>query len=315
MLMRPAVGGRPRSRCLAAADPAPPAGAARRARLRRQRRHRARVHRLPRLLRGGLAKHFRDLEPANLYNVDYSLLGTARVEPLPARIRNEMAAAGMRVENSKGECNLGQHEINFRYADALRAADDHAIYKNGAKEIAAQEGTRSPSWRSSTSARATRATSTARCGARAAPPSPPSRRCSSTSSPASSPAWREMTLFFAPHVNSYKRFAPGSFAPTAIAWGRDNRTCSLRVVGHGEGLRVENRLPGADVNPYLALSALIAAGPAWDRKRAAARAGLRGRRLQIGRPASPTTSTTPAPPSPPARSPPRRSARRSSTTT
>ncbi|MGN6587662.1 MAG: glutamine synthetase, partial [Solirubrobacterales bacterium] len=70
----------------------------------------------------------------------------------------------------------------------------------------------------------------------------------------------ELTLLYAPHVNSYKRFAKGSFAPTAIAWGRDNRTCSLRVVGHGEGLRVENRLPGADVNPYLALSAMIAAG-------------------------------------------------------
>src|SRR3954462_6607257 len=85
-------------------------------------------------------KDYRDLEPANLYNVDYSLLGTARVEPLIRRIRNEMAAAGLTVENSKGECNLGQHEINFRYADALRSADAHALYKNGAKEIAAQEG-------------------------------------------------------------------------------------------------------------------------------------------------------------------------------
>ena len=84
-------------------------------------------------------KGYRDLEPANLYNVDYSMLGTARVEPLIRRIRNEMAGAGMSVENSKGECNLGQHEINFRYGPALRTADDHAIYKNGAKEIAAQE--------------------------------------------------------------------------------------------------------------------------------------------------------------------------------
>ena len=83
---------------------------------------------------------YRDLEPANLYNIDYSLLGTARVEPLIRRIRNEMAGAEMTVENSKGECNLGQHEINFLYGPALRTADDHAIYKNGAKEIAAQEG-------------------------------------------------------------------------------------------------------------------------------------------------------------------------------
>ena len=85
-------------------------------------------------------KGYRDLEPANLYNIDYSLLGTARVEPLIRRIRNSMEGAGLAVENSKGECNLGQHEINFRYADALRAADEHSIYKNGAKEIAAQEG-------------------------------------------------------------------------------------------------------------------------------------------------------------------------------
>ena len=85
-------------------------------------------------------KGYRDLSPANLYNVDYSLLGTARVEPLIRRIRNGMGGAGLRVENSKGECNFGQHEINFRYADALRAADEQSIYKNGAKEIAAQEG-------------------------------------------------------------------------------------------------------------------------------------------------------------------------------
>src|SRR5215213_7082634 len=85
-------------------------------------------------------KGFRDLEPANEYNVDYSMIGTARVEPLIRRIRYSMMAAGMKVENSKGECNFGQHEINFHYADALRTADDHVIYKNGAKEIAAQEG-------------------------------------------------------------------------------------------------------------------------------------------------------------------------------
>ncbi len=204
---------------------------------------------------------FQDLEPANLYNIDYSLLGTARVEPLLRRIRNEMAAAGMKVENSKGECNLGQHEINFRYADALRCADDHAIYKNGAKEIAAQEEHA--------------ITFMAKFNQREG--NSCHIHCSLANADGSNAfaadqalfdhfiagqlaCMRELTLFFAPHVNSYKRFALGSFAPTAIAWGRDNRTCSLRVVGHGEGLRVENRLPGADVNPYLALSALIAAG-------------------------------------------------------
>ena len=90
---------------------------------------------------------------------------------------------------------------------------------------------------------------------------------------------RELTLFFAPNVNSYKRFAPGSFAPTAVAWGSDNRTCSMRVVGHGQALRVENRLPGADVNPYLALSAMIAAGLHGIDAELRARARVRGQRL------------------------------------
>ena len=133
-------------------------------------------------------KAYRDLRPANLYNVDYSLLGTARVEPLIRRIRNAMAAAGMVVENSKGECNFGQHEINFRYTDALRAADEHAIFKNGAKEIAASEGRRSASWPSTTSARATRATSTSRSPTRAEPCSSTTRGSSAPSSRASWPA-------------------------------------------------------------------------------------------------------------------------------
>ena len=113
---------------------------------------------------------------------------------------------------------------------------------------------------------------------------------------------RELTLLYAPHVNSYKRFAPGSFAPTAVAWGSDNRTCSLRVVGHGEALRVENRLPGADVNPYLALSAMIAAGLHGIDERARARAGLRGQRLRVRQAArARATSTRPATSSPAAR--------------
>jgi glutamine synthetase len=204
---------------------------------------------------------YRHLEPANLYNVDYSLLGTARVEPLIRRIRNAMQAANMEVEDSKGECNLGQHEINFRYSDALATADNHAIYKNGAKEIAAQEEmalTFMAKWdeREGNSCHI---------------------HCSLADSGGENlfagdeqlfhrfiagqlACLSELTLFFAPQINSYKRFVAGSFAPTAVAWGHDNRTCALRVVGHGAGLRVENRLPGADVNPYLALAAMIAAG-------------------------------------------------------
>jgi glutamine synthetase len=206
-------------------------------------------------------KGFHDLSPANLYNVDYSLLGTARVEPLIRRIRNEMAGAGLEVENSKGECNFGQHEINFRYSDALTCADGHAIYKNGAKEIASQEEC-SITFMAKFNEREGNSChihiSLGREGGGNA--FAEDEGLFNAFLAGQLACMEELTLLYAPHVNSYKRFALGSFAPTAIAWGRDNRTCSLRVVGHGEGLRVENRLPGADVNPYLALSALIAAG-------------------------------------------------------
>jgi glutamine synthetase len=206
-------------------------------------------------------KGFRDLEPANLYNIDYSLLGSARVEPLIRRIRNEMAAAGLTVENSKGECNLGQHEINFRYDEALRTADDHAIYKNGAKEIAAQEG-QSITFMAKFNEREGNSCHIhcSLAGESGANAFAADQALFESFIAGQIACMKELTLWYAPHVNSYKRFAAGSFAPTAIAWGRDNRTCSLRVVGHGEALRVENRLPGADVNPYLALSAMIAAG-------------------------------------------------------
>jgi len=204
---------------------------------------------------------YRDLEPANLYNNDYSLLGGARVEPLLRRIRNEMAGAEMTVENSKGECNLGQHEINFHYGDALRIADEHAIYKNGAKEIAAQEGcsiTFMAKFNEREGSSCHIHCSLARQDGGNAFTA--DREMFEHFVAGQLVALRELTLLYAPHVNSYKRFAEGSFAPTAVAWGHDNRTCSMRVVGHGEALRVENRLPGADVNPYLALAGMIAAG-------------------------------------------------------
>ncbi len=206
-------------------------------------------------------KAYRDLEPANLYNIDYSLLGTARVEPLIRRIRNEMGAAGMTVENSKGECNLGQHEINFRYDGALTAADDHVVYKNGAKEIAAQEGmsiTFIAKWNEREGSSCHIHLSVADDGGGNAFAA--DRTMFERFLAGQLACMEEMTLLYAPHVNSYKRFAAGSFAPTAVAWGNDNRTCSMRVVGHGEALRMENRLPGADVNPYLALAAMIAGG-------------------------------------------------------
>jgi glutamine synthetase len=209
-------------------------------------------------------KGYRDLEPANYYNVDYSLLGTARIEPLLRRIRNSMAAAGLAVENAKGECNFGQHEINFRFDRALATADGHAIYKNGAKEIAAQEGC-SISFMPKFDEREGNSCHI-HLSLRAedgAPVFAEDHGFSDTFNhflAGQLACLRELTLFLAPNINSYKRYAKGSFAPTAVAWGKDNRTCSLRVVGHGNSLRVENRLPGGDVNPYLAIAAMIAAG-------------------------------------------------------
>lgn len=207
-------------------------------------------------------KSYRDLEPANLYNVDYSMLGTSKIEPLIRRIRNAMAGAGLRVENSKGECNFGQHEINFRYADALQAADEHLIYKNGAKEIAAQDGV-SISFmakfneREGSSCHIHFSLSNTADGA---PVFANDRAVFDRFLAGQLACLRELTLLLAPNINSYKRFAEGSFAPTAVAWAEDNRTCSLRVIGHGPSLRFENRAGGSDLNPYLALSALIAAG-------------------------------------------------------
>jgi glutamine synthetase len=205
-------------------------------------------------------KRYRELRPANLYNVDYSLLGTARVEPLIRRIRNGMAAAGMVVEDSKGECNYGQHEINFHYAGALRTADEHAIYKNGAKEIAAAEGM-SISFMAKIDQREG---SSCHIHFSLADEQGPlfarDEQLFKSFLAGQLACLRELTLLYAPNINSYKRYTPGSFAPTAVAWGHDNRTCSLRVVGHGPSLRFENRAGGADLNPYLALSAMIAAG-------------------------------------------------------
>ncbi len=205
-------------------------------------------------------KRYRDLDPANLYNVDYSMLGTARVEPLIRRIRNAMAGAGLDVENSKGECNLGQHEINFRYGDALSCADAHSIYKNAAKEIAAQEGM-SITYIAKFDEREGNSCHIHFSLADDDGPLFAREQAVFESFLAGQLAClRELTLMLAPNVNSYKRYAAGSFAPTAVAWGTDNRTCSLRVVGHGPGLRFENRAGGADLNPYMALSAIIASG-------------------------------------------------------
>jgi glutamine synthetase len=205
-------------------------------------------------------KGYRDLRPANLYNVDYSLLGTARVEPLIRRIRNSMAEAGMVVEDSKGECNFGQHEINFRYADALRTADEHAIFKNGAKEIAADEGMAITFMAKFDQREGSSCHIHFSLADGEGPLFEREQALFDSFLAGQLACLREMTLMLAPNVNSYKRYAATSFAPTTVAWGHDNRTCALRVVGHGPGRRFENRVGGADLNPYLALSAIIASG-------------------------------------------------------
>jgi glutamine synthetase len=206
-------------------------------------------------------KAYRDLVPGNLYNVDYSILGTSRLEPLLGRIRREMAASDLPVENSKGECNFGQHEVNFRYADAVGACDIHTIYKNAAKEIAALEGM-SISFmakydeREGNSCHIHLSLRTDADG----PVFEDDEQVFRSFLAGQLATLREMTLFLAPNINSYKRYQKGSFAPTAVAWGRDNRTCAFRTLGHGPAKRIECRVPGGDVNPYLALAALIAGG-------------------------------------------------------
>ena len=207
---------------------------------------------------------YQGLHGSTRYNVDYSILGTSADEPVIRGIRNAMFRAGLTVESSKGECNFGQHEIAFRYDEALRTADNHVVFKAGAKEIAAQHD-RSISFMAKyderegnschihMSLRGLDGTTVFDTGS--------GRTATFTSFVAGVLATLpDLTLLYAPNINSYKRFQSRSFAPTALAWGEDNRTCALRVVGAGAGLRVENRVPGGDVNPYLALSGMLAGG-------------------------------------------------------
>jgi glutamine synthetase len=204
---------------------------------------------------------YRNLTKATPYSVDYALLDTNGIEPLVRRIRNSMEAAGMNVESSKGECNLGQHEINFRYGGAMGVCDDHTVYKLGAKEIASQEGMAITfmakfDQREGSSCHV----HLSLAGADGGNVFAADQELFDRFLAGQLASLRELTLLFAPQVNSYKRYVPGMFAPTAVAWGHDNRTCAMRVIGHGQGVHIENRLPGADVNPYLAVAAMIAAG-------------------------------------------------------
>ncbi len=213
-------------------------------------------------------KGYKDLTPVNQYNVDYSILGGSRIEPLLRDIRMGMTTAGMIVESVKGECNFGQHEIAFKYSDALSNCDNHVIYKNGAKEIADQQGyaltfMAKPNEKEGNSSHihlSFRGLKGELVMVDEADKEHGMSEIGRQFIAGQIAHLRELSILFAPNINSYKRYVPGSFAPTAIRWGRDNRTCALRLVGHGAGLRLENRVPGGDVNPYLAVAGIIAAG-------------------------------------------------------
>ncbi|MDT0186023.1 glutamine synthetase family protein [Microbacterium sp. ARD31] len=211
-------------------------------------------------------KGYRDLTASTDYNVDYDLLASGRIEPLLRDIRLKMDGAGLYTEGVKGECNLGQQEIAFRFAEVRETADQHTIYKNGAKAIAGDHG-KSITFMAKFDQREGNSCHihlSVRSDSGEAVMAGEGRHGFSPFME----HWiagilatlREFTLLYAPTINSYKRYVRGSFAPTGVAWGVDNRTCALRIVGHGPSLRVENRVPGGDVNPYLGISAIIAGG-------------------------------------------------------
>jgi len=215
------------------------------------------------------AQGWRDLHPHVSTIEDYQLLQTSREEYVLRRIRNEMVTAGIPVEFSKGEAGRGQHEVNVTYGRALEVADRHLVFKNGVKEIADQCG-RAASFMAKWSMAEVGSSCHIHASVWDAESGAPRMWDEDTPSQLSEVGRqflaglllgaRQLTWLWAPYVNSYKRYVPGSWAPTAAVWGIDNRTCGFRLVGHGEGRRVECRIPGADVNPYLALAAVLAAG-------------------------------------------------------
>jgi glutamine synthetase len=216
------------------------------------------------------AKHFHDLAPFGWYNEDYHLLQATKAEPLYREFRNLMSAADIPIEFSKGEAAAGQHEVNVHYSPALEAADRHALFKHGLKEIAWQHG-HAVTFMAKPDHTWTGNSAHIHVSLRDA-----SGERSAFHDEAAEPygmsatmryflgglmhATRELAFFFAPFVNSYKRYASASWAPVHIVWGRDNRTCGFRIVGRDHALRIENRFPGGDTNPYLACAAILGAG-------------------------------------------------------
>jgi glutamine synthetase len=212
---------------------------------------------------------YRNLRPTSTYIMDYHMLQTTRDEWVIRQIRNGMRGAGIPVEFSKGEFGKGQHEVNITYSDALSNADHHSLYKHGVKEIALLNGVAATFM-----AKWTMAEAGSSCHLHSSVWNADGTE--SLTWDADAPQhlsdtfrWylgglmataREMAWMYAPFVNSYKRYQLGSWAPTAIVWSRDNRTCGFRMVGEHTGFRVESRIPGGDANPYLAFAATIAGG-------------------------------------------------------
>jgi glutamine synthetase len=217
------------------------------------------------------ARRYQDLTPVSGYLEDYHILQTTKEEPFVRAVRNGMEGAGVPVETSKGEWGRGQEEINLRYAEALEMADRTALYKHGTKEIAHLQGC-SVTFMAKYDAGAAgssfhlHSSLWDRTGKRPLFPARDHKKRTTGSTVFGQ--WlagqmamaREFAYFYAPTVNSYKRYQSGSFAPTRIVAGWDNRTCGFRLCGEGAAVRVENRMPGADANPYLAFAATIAAG-------------------------------------------------------
>ncbi|RPK90012.1 MULTISPECIES: glutamine synthetase family protein [Streptomyces] len=212
-------------------------------------------------------RRYHGLETGTSYNVDYSLQGLAEIEPVVRRIRREMVRAGLTMETARGECHAGQYEIVFRYDEAMTTCDNHVVFKNGAKQIAAQEGvalTFMPKYDEGEgnschihlSLRGTDGSAVLADPAAEDGMSDLMRHFVA----GQLACLADFALLMAPNINSYKRLQPGAFAPTGITWGQDNRTCPVRVVGSGHSLRIEHRVPGGDANPYLAVAAAVAAG-------------------------------------------------------
>ena len=211
-------------------------------------------------------KNWTGLEHHGTYIEDYHILQGTREEHVIGEIRNQMEAAGIPVECSKGEWGPGQHEINLEYSTPVEMADRHTAYKHGAKEIAMQKGC-ALTFMAKFDSRLAGSSCHIHASLWDAAGKKPAFW--EGGKPSKNFRWflggmmslaRELSIFYAPTSNSYKRYQAATFAPTRIAWARDNRTCGFRVVGEGESLRVENRIPGADVNPYLAFAATVAAG-------------------------------------------------------